>query len=281
MTDKEKCFEEAADAFQNATGQDLGLEHQKPWRLLQDGTWERGTSWWSTVNSYLTGNAAQIRRPDLTINGDTVVDLKFTRSDGTVDDWSRRPGQGNGELQRDDYNDINRQHNPDFDNDDPKLDPDTCQCEGRGANPVGIEVPALDPFGMPQMGGVGIPRGAPGTAPVRVPGGTGIPIRVPSSERYKDDIKGADLRAERLLDLDVKSFNWAHDGAPEVGLIAEEVSAVVPELYYQDGAFSGIKAAQLPFYLLELLKTQQSQIAELTAKVATLEGNKAGPDDDD
>ncbi len=278
-TDKEKCFEDAADAFQNATGQDLGLEHQQPWRLLQDGTWERGSSWWSTVNSYLSGNAAQIRRPDLTINGDTVVDLKFTRNDGTVDDWSRRPGQGNGELQRDDYNDINRQHNPDFDNDDPKLDPETCQCDARGANPVGVEVPALDPFGMPQTGGIGIPRGAPGTsgAPVRVPGGSGIPIRIPSSERYKTDIAEADLRAERLLELDVKSFNWAHDGAPEVGLIAEEVQAQVPELYYKDGSFSGIKAAQLPFYLLELIKTQQAQIAALTDQVAALQKDQ---DDD-
>jgi|GEM_PF-4680710 len=32
-TPKEKCFQEAADAYQEATGEDLGLdEHKTPWR---------------------------------------------------------------------------------------------------------------------------------------------------------------------------------------------------------------------------------------------------------
>lgn len=38
MSAKEDCFEEAVDAYQDATDKDLGIEFQKPWRLMGDGT---------------------------------------------------------------------------------------------------------------------------------------------------------------------------------------------------------------------------------------------------
>lgn len=276
---KEECFEKATRRFEEATGQDLGVEFEQGWRLMNDGTWEQGSSFFSALNSFLRGNAVQVRRPDLTINGNTVVDLKFTRPSGGTDDWATRPG-ASGSMQRDDYNAINEQHNPDFaaENDDPKLDPTTCQCDGRGSDGVGVEVPEqeMGPLGL----GPAIPRGAPGTSGAQAPVRTPVPIRVPSSRAYKTDIERADLGAERLLSLDVKTYRWRSDGAPDLGLIAEEVRDAVPELYHADGDFAGIKAAQLPFYLLEIIKAQQARLEALEERIKALDGRGHDTKDD-
>lgn len=271
---KERCFKQAAFAYEQGTGQDLGLEFEQPWRQLANGAWETTTNWWSAVNSMRFGNATQIRRPDLTVNGDTVVDLKFTRADGTKDTWGTRPGAGNGNTQLEDYNDINEQHNPDFENDDPRLDRDTCECDENGSDGVGVLVPETDPAYESMFGTGGIPRGVPRGAPVRIPIRIPfpIPIPIPSSQDYKKDIAPVDLHADRLLDVDVKSFKWRKDGSADIGVIAQEIQEKVPELFYQDAGFTGIQADHLPYYLLQLLQAQSTQIAALTAKLDTLEG---------
>lgn len=277
MTAKEDCFKDAAEAYQDATGKDLGLEFQKPWRLLENGTWERTTNWWSALNSFFSGKAEQLRRPDLTIGGQKVFDLKFTRADGTVDTWGTRPGAGNGETQRHDYNQINKQNSPDMKNDDPKLDPETCNCKGRGAKAVEVPVavPGLSPYGVPF-----IPLPAPGGMPLPAmpglpafPGFGPMPLPVPSSRAYKEEISAeADLGAERLLALKVRRFRWRHGGPEDLGLIAEEVRETLPELFHDSEGVTGLRAADLPFYLLQLLQGQQAQIAALTARLAALEG---------
>lgn len=277
MTAKEDCFEDAAKAYEKATGKDLELEFQKPWRLLENGTWERTTNWWSALNSFFSGKAEQLRRPDLTIGGKKVFDLKFTRSDGTVDTWGTRPGAGNGQTQKHDYNQINKQNSPDMKNDDPKLDPETCNCKGRGAKAVEVPVtvPGLSPEGMPFImplpaPGVGLPALPPLPA---FPGFGPMPLPVPSSRAYKEAISDeADLGADRLLALKVRRFRWRHGGPEGLGLIAEEVRETLPELYHEGDGLTGLRAADLPFYLLQLVQAQQAQIAALTARLAALEG---------
>lgn len=269
---KERCFKQAAFAFEQGTGRNLGLEFERPWRQLANGTWEKTSNWWSAVNSFVNGNANQIRRPDLTVNGDTVIDLKFSRADGSKDTWGTKPGAGNGNTQRTDYNDINAQNNPDFDNDDPKLDRDTCKCDENGADGVGVLVPETDPAYDSLFGGSPIPRGMPRGAPVRVPPiRIPFPLPVPSSQNYKKDIAPIDLQAERLLDVDVKSFNWRKDGSADIGVIAQEIQEIIPELFYQDADFTGIQAGHLPYYLLQLLQAQNAKIDALTEKLADVE----------
>jgi hypothetical protein len=193
-TSKEQCFEEALDKYQDATGKDLGLKHRQPWVQGQDGRWrqeERG--FWAGVNSMMKtiksrlglgepGSSQQVRVPDLTVGDKLVVDTKFTRSDGTVDNWGERPGAGNGRTQVEDYNDINQQQNPGNKNvKDVKLDPETCNCKGRAKatqgepQPVTVEKWVADPtaaFLMPLYeGGLPATSGAPAARPVmpRIP----------------------------------------------------------------------------------------------------------------
>jgi hypothetical protein len=126
------------------------------------------------------GSVTQVRVPDLTVNtpqGPLVVDLKFTRSDGTVDGWRTQPGKGNGRTQPEDYRDINRQTDPD--SKEIKLDPDDCNCDQRGAEPVRVyePVPAYGQqfFFMPLPAPGPLPALPPLPAPMPAP----IPAPVP------------------------------------------------------------------------------------------------------
>ncbi len=140
-TKKEKCFKEAWDKYKDSFGEKSDVQMHKPWGLDDaTGQWTKNyNSWQHAMNSFMKflrlggGSTRQLRIPDLTISqgGKTsVVDLKFTRADGTVDSWGKKVGAGNGELQQEDYNDINRQQNGgqnQYDK-DPSLTPEKCGC---------------------------------------------------------------------------------------------------------------------------------------------------------
>jgi polyhydroxyalkanoate synthesis regulator phasin len=59
------------------------------------------------------------------------------------------------------------------------------------------------------------------------------------------------------------SFDWKDSGKPSVGLIAEEVAEVVPEVVaYNDGAATGVNYASLVGVLVEAVKEQQGIVKE-------------------
>lgn len=180
---KETCFKEAWEKYKDSFDDKTEIDLQRPWgQDAATGQWKNDyNSFWHALNSFWSnlrgggGSTTQLRIPDLTINqgGRTsVVDLKFTRSDGTVDSWGNKPGAGNGSLQQDDYNDINRQLNNGQDpyDKDPSLTPEKCGCGkpgGTAVEPITVVVPELG------MGQVFVMPGplAPGVAlpPVTVP----------------------------------------------------------------------------------------------------------------
>lgn len=194
MSAKEKCFQEAWDKYKDATGDDMNIESQKPWGQRADGSWDSNySSWQHAINSFvkwLSGNGGsteQVRFPDLTVTqsgATSVVDLKFTRSDGTVDTWRDQLGKGNGSTQQQDYNSINKQQNGGrnpYPNDDPSLDPEKCGC-GKGTKVQQEVVPQRVPAGSPffVMPGVPAPGGLPGAVPA--PGAMPVPEPVPIFE---------------------------------------------------------------------------------------------------
>jgi len=182
---KEQCFEDALDSYNDAVedSKKLNIKHRQPWVQGQDGVWrQEPRGFWAGVNSMMKtvkfklglgpapGSAQQVRVPDVTVDENLVVDTKFTRSDGTIDDWGKKPGAGNGKSQREDYNDINKQTNPKAQ--DLKLDPKSCKCQEKG-EPEPVEVPEMSPvpgvFFAPLPGGLPMPSGAPATAPAGIP----------------------------------------------------------------------------------------------------------------
>lgn len=86
-----------------------------------------------------------------------------------------------------------------------------------------------------------------------------------SSRRFKNDIQTiarADSLVERLRGV---RFTWEEDGRPDVGLIAEEVAKVFPEVvtYEEDGSTPrGVRYEPLIGVLVEALKAQQQTIED-------------------
>jgi hypothetical protein len=89
-----------------------------------------------------------------------------------------------------------------------------------------------------------------------------------SSRRYKDNITDLDLGADRLLDLNLKSWTAKgdHSGKTGIGYIAEEVDSMGLKelvLYNEDGVVESLKFSYFPFYSLELIKKHRSRIVTL------------------
>ena len=106
-----------------------------------------------------------------------------------------------------------------------------------------------------------------------------------SSRRWKSDIqplRGALGKVERLRGV---SYTYTANGKHDIGMIAEEVGKVVPEVvsYEENGKDArGIDYARLTALLVEAVKQQQdeiqqekTQIRRLEAKVRRLETSKA------
>ena len=77
----------------------------------------------------------------------------------------------------------------------------------------------------------------------------------PSSRRYKEDIRPFDVDADKLSELKPVSFEWKDKAGWEdrrdVGLIAEEVDEVFPELVIRkNGKVHGLRYDRLPVHLL-------------------------------
>lgn len=98
--------------------------------------------------------------------------------------------------------------------------------------------------------------------------------QVGSSLRYKTAVRDLDGNVNAVLDLRPVRFDWKADGKADIGLIAEEVANVLPDLVLPDdqGRPNGVKYDRVPMYLLKVIRTQQSQIAALEERLAALEG---------
>ena len=92
-----------------------------------------------------------------------------------------------------------------------------------------------------------------------------------SSRRWKSDIqplRGALGKVERLRGV---SYTYTANGKHDIGMIAEEVGKVVPEVVsYEDNGKDarGIDYARLTALLVEAMKQQQAEIAKLQSQLA-------------
>ena len=95
-----------------------------------------------------------------------------------------------------------------------------------------------------------------------------------SSMRYKSDIKEIQNPLEKIAQLRGVTYNWKDSGKSDVGLIAEEVGEVMPEIvsFEPNGkdAF-GIDYSKLTSLLLASIKAQQDMIETQNKKIEELE----------
>lgn len=82
-----------------------------------------------------------------------------------------------------------------------------------------------------------------------------------SSIAYKTNVKTYGNALETVKKLRGVSFNWKDSGKPSVGLIAEEVDEVIPEVVAHDGkTATGVNYSSLVGVLVEAVKEQQKRI---------------------
>jgi hypothetical protein len=95
-----------------------------------------------------------------------------------------------------------------------------------------------------------------------------------SSMRWKEEIRPIENALERVMQLRGYHFRWKpeYGGTEDIGFLAEEVARVVPEVvsYEPDGQVAGMDYSRLTALLVEALKQQQREIAELRSLVEQL-----------
>ncbi|MBI3894960.1 MAG: tail fiber domain-containing protein [Acidobacteria bacterium] len=102
---------------------------------------------------------------------------------------------------------------------------------------------------------------------------TAVSVVETSSRRFKTNIQPLEGSLDEILRLRGVSYDWKADGKHDIGLIAEEVGEVIPEVVaYEDNGVDakGVDYARLVAVLIEAVKEQQAQIRQLQSEVEGL-----------
>lgn len=93
-----------------------------------------------------------------------------------------------------------------------------------------------------------------------------------SSQRYKNNIESLTSTSNMLSALRPVRFNWTESGVADIGLIAEEVAEVIPELAERNsaGEIEGVNFRHLTAVLLAGWQEQQLEIEAQKDQIATL-----------
>ncbi|HHD92510.1 MAG TPA: tail fiber domain-containing protein, partial [Candidatus Portnoybacteria bacterium] len=97
-----------------------------------------------------------------------------------------------------------------------------------------------------------------------------------SDKRLKKDIKNIPNALERILSLRGVSFKWRKNNEQSLGLIAQEVEKVFPELVVtnQTDGMKAVKYGNLVAPLIEAVKEQQKQIDLFKKEIEQLKSSK-------
>jgi len=98
-----------------------------------------------------------------------------------------------------------------------------------------------------------------------------------SSRRFKTNIQPLAGALEKIEQLQGVSYERKADGKHEIGVVAEDVDQVVPELVARDPEtkeVQGVDYSRLSALLIEAVKTQQAEIQELKAQVRQLSSDR-------
>ena len=90
-------------------------------------------------------------------------------------------------------------------------------------------------------------------------------VAMTSDARLKKDIKPLTHALDAILQLEGKTYRWKEDttfaNEPDIGLVAQEVEKVFPELVVEnEQGYKGIAYSKLTAVLIEAIKEQQGQM---------------------
>ena len=124
-------------------------------------------------------------------------------------------------------------------------------------------------------GSVGIGTSSPGSYKLSVSGDIGATSFQYNSDRsLKKNIETIKDPLNKILQLRGVTFNWKKDDKASVGVIAQEVEKVFPELVTESNGIKSVGYGNLVGPLIEAVKVQQKEINNLEARINILEKKK-------
>lgn len=96
-----------------------------------------------------------------------------------------------------------------------------------------------------------------------------------SSLRYKDNVRDSQYGLNDVMQLQSRQFNYKDSGREDVGLIAEEVVGVIPELVgvNSEGQPDSVSYDRMVSVLIKAIQELKAKNDELEARLAALENN--------
>jgi hypothetical protein len=107
--------------------------------------------------------------------------------------------------------------------------------------------------------------------------GTTVSYNTSSDRRMKENIVDASSQLDVINNIQVREFDWKINGHHEVGMIAQELNEVIPNVVQEGGddvteEAWGIDYGKLTPYLIKAVQEQQTIIDDLKSRIETLEG---------
>ena len=112
---------------------------------------------------------------------------------------------------------------------------------------------------------------------IRAGSGTTVNYNTSSDERLKENIVDASSQLDVINNIQVREFDWKKGGHHDVGMIAQELHSVIPNVV-TEGADDvteepwSIDYGKLTPYLIKAIQEQQTIIDDLKSRIETLEG---------
>jgi hypothetical protein len=116
-----------------------------------------------------------------------------------------------------------------------------------------------------------------GTNALKYNTGNGAVTYDTSSARYKDNIRDSIYGLSHVLQMRSTQFEYKDTGRSDVGLIAEELDPIIPELVgkNKDGQADSVSYDRMVSVLVKAIQEQQALITALTTRITALENNNA------
>ena len=99
---------------------------------------------------------------------------------------------------------------------------------------------------------------------------TSTDFNTTSDIRFKTNIQPIDNPINKIIQIDGVSFNWKSDNRPALGVIADQVEKILPQLVNGDDPKT-VNYNGLIGLLIEAVKEQQTQINSLKERISKLE----------
>jgi hypothetical protein len=90
-----------------------------------------------------------------------------------------------------------------------------------------------------------------------------------SAKRYKTNIESLEDQLNKVLNLNPVRYEWINNGSQDIGLIAEEVYQIYPELVdiAPDGQIKGIKYTKMVSVLIKSIQELKQEIEQVKAQI--------------